>query len=395
MKRFFFCIFWVLCMISSSGQSMSDLRSKKESTEKAIRLTSTLLEEVRKNEKVSLNKLNLIGQQIQNRNYLIQNINAEYVMLDSYVAENTAVVNMLREDLDALKKEYTALIRFAQKSKSGDKLLIFLLSSENLNQAYKRLLYLRQYTRYRKTQVEAINALSELIRKKAADLEKQKQQKLALLRTKQNENRMLEREKTEHNKTIESLRRQQQDLRKKLKEQEKIQNELDRAIERLLQEETSKTATGKSEFRLTPEQKLLAADFEKNKGRIPWPVERGIITERFGVHPHPILKQITVKSNGIDITTQSGSKARAVFSGEVSRVFAISGGNMAVIIRHGTFLTVYSNLKEVFVKAGQKVVLKQEIGTIFTDSNDDNKTVLKFQVWRENQKLDPQDWISR
>jgi septal ring factor EnvC (AmiA/AmiB activator) len=257
------------------------------------------------------------------------------------------------------------------------------------------MLYLRQYTKYRKTQVEAINALSELIRKKAADLEKQKQQKLALLRTKQNENRMLEKEKTEHNKTIESLRRKQQDLRKKLKEQEKIQNELERAIERLLQEETSKTATGKSEFRLTPEQKLLAADFEKNKGRIPWPVERGIITERFGVHPHPILKQITVKSNGIDITTQSGSKARAVFSGEVSRVFAISGGNMAVIIRHGTFLTVYSNLKEVFVKAGQKVVLKQEIGTIFTDNNDDNKTVLKFQVWRENQKLDPQDWISR
>ncbi|MGV8092343.1 MAG: murein hydrolase activator EnvC family protein [Mangrovibacterium sp.] len=394
MKRFFFSIFPVLFAISSFGQSMSELRSQKENAEKAIRLTSTLLEETRKNEKASLNKLSLINSQIENRNTLIRNINAEYVLLDNYVSENTEVVNMLQHDLADLKKEYAAMVRFAQKSKSNNDLLIFLLSAESLNQAYKRLLYMRQYTRYRKSQLEVISALSELIKKKAADLEKQKQQKLQLIRSKQQENILLEREKAEQNRSVASLRQTQQDLRRKLREQEKIQNELDRTIEKLLREEARKTS-GKEEFVMTPEQKLLAADFEKNKGRIPWPVERGIITERFGVHPHPVLKLITVKNSGIDISTQSGAKARAVFSGEVSRVFAISGGNMAVIIRHGTFLTVYSNLKEVYVKAGQKVSLKQEIGTIFTDSNDGNKTVLKFQVWKENQKLDPQDWISR
>ncbi|MEL7585766.1 MAG: peptidoglycan DD-metalloendopeptidase family protein [Prolixibacteraceae bacterium] len=394
MKRFFLSILPVFFVMACLGQSMSELRKQKENAAEAIRLTSTLLEEARKNEKTSLNKLNLIGRQIENRNLLIRNINAEYELLDTYVSENTAIVKMLQRDLAELKKEYASMVRFAQKSKNSNDVLVFLFSAENLNQAYRRLLYLRQYTKYRKTQVEAISALSGLIDNKAAELEKQKQQKLLLIRSKQQENRTLEREKSEQSQSVAVLRQKQQDLRKKLKEQERVQNELNRAIEKLLQEEVSKRG-GKEEFRMTPEQKLLAADFAKNKGRIPWPVERGIITERFGVHPHPLLKQITIKNNGIDISTRSGSKARAVFAGEVSRVFAISGGNMAVIIRHGTFLTVYSNLKEVYVKAGQKVSLKQEIGSIFTDGSDGNKTVLKFQVWKENQKLDPQDWISR
>jgi murein DD-endopeptidase MepM/ murein hydrolase activator NlpD len=121
-------------------------------------------------------------------------------------------------------------------------------------------------------------------------------------------------------------------------------------------------------------------------------VERGVITEHFGVHRHPVLKNVQVKSNGIEITTEAGSEVRAVFDGEVSRVFAISGGNMAVIIRHGSFLSVYSNLKEVNVKAGQQVKTKQKIGAIFSD---ENKTALKFQVWRENEKMNPEDWISK
>lgn len=395
MRRFFLGMMMTALVMSCFGQSMSELRSKKESAEKAIRLTSGLLEEARKNERVSLNKLNLISRQIENRKTLIESINAEYAMLDYYLSENTEVVSMLQHDLSELKKEYAAMVRVAQKSKSSTDLLVFLLSSESLNQAYKRLLYMREYTRYRKKQLEVIAALSDLIREKADQLEKKKQEKLRLLRNKQQENALLEKEKAEQNRSVASLRQKQQDLRKKLRQQEKIQDELNRAIEKMLQEETKKTTAGKAAFELTPEQKILAADFAGNKGRIPWPVDRGIITERFGVHPHPVLKQITVRNNGIDISAERGTKARAVFAGEVSRVFAISGGNMAVIIRHGSFLTVYSNLREVFVKAGQKVALKQEIGTIFTDTGDDNKTILKFQIWKENQKLNPQDWISR
>ncbi len=394
MKSFFFGLFQIFFVISSWGQSLSELRAQKENAAQAVRLTSSLLDEARKGERASMNKLSLIGRQIENRNTLIQNINKEHALLDYYVKENTEVVRMFQDDLTGLKKEYAAMVRFTQRSKSRSDLLLFLFSAESLNQAYKRLLYLRQYTKYRKKQVEVISALSGLIHQKTMELEKQKQQKLQLIKSKQQENLLLEREKAEESRSVALLRQKQQNLRKKLREQQNAQEELNRAIEKLLEEEAGNTG-GKAEFRMTPEQKLLAADFEKNKGRIPWPVERGIITERFGVHAHPVLKQITVKNNGIDISTQSGSKARAVFAGEVSRIFAISGGNMAVIIRHGMFLTVYSNLKEVFVKAGQKVALKQEIGAIFTDTSDGNKTVLKFQVWKGNQKLNPQDWISR
>jgi murein DD-endopeptidase MepM/ murein hydrolase activator NlpD len=145
---------------------------------------------------------------------------------------------------------------------------------------------------------------------------------------------------------------------------------------------------------MTPEEKLASANFEQNKRRLPWPVERGVITDHFGVHEHPVLKNIQVKNNGVDISTAGGARARSVFAGEVSRVFVVSGGNYAVIIRHGKFLTVYSNLVNVQVKSGEKVSIKQTIGTIGTDG-DDEKTVLKFQIWKENIKLDPEDWISR
>ena len=394
MKRFSFSIFLIVLVLSCSGQSISELRERKNSAEQMIKYTSTLLDEAGKDEKSSLNKLNLISSQIRNRNDFIQNINSELVLLDEFILDNTDVISMLQNDQAALKREYASMIRFAQKTRNSYDLLIFLLSAEDMNQAYKRLLYLRQYTSYRKTQAEVIHSISVLISKELAGLEEQKQQKIQLIENKRNENFQLEKEKEEQSQYVSSLQKKQQDLRRKLREQEKAQEELNRAIERLLAEETKKsTVTG--QFVMTPEQKLISADFEKNRGRIPWPVDRGLITEHFGVHAHPVLKQLVVKNNGIDISTQKGGRARAVFAGEVSKVFAISGGNMAVIIRHGSFLTVYSNLKEVYVKAGQKVSLKQEIGSIFTDTNDDNKTVLKFQIWKENQKLDPEGWISK
>ncbi len=391
MRSLFLSLFILLAALSSSGQSLTDLRAKKVNTNQVIQYTSTLLQEAQKSEKATLSKLQLLNLQIQNRNQLIHNINDEVNMLNATIAENTQVSEMLNADLKNLKKEYAAMIRFAQKSKNSYDMLIFLLSSENLNQAYKRMLYLRQYAKYRKSQAEVIRTISGLLDEKVAELEKQKREKAQLLTSKNEEARQLVGEKNQQSRQVQSLQQQQRDLRKKLREQQQEQEKLDREIERLLAEEAKK-ALEKGEFEMTPEQKLLATGFKNNKGRIPWPVERGVITERFGVHAHPVLKNIQVKSSGIEITTQAGSEVRAVFDGEVSRVFAISGGNMAVIIRHGSFLSVYSNLKEVNVVTGQHVKTKQKIGAIFSD---DNKTALKFQVWRENEKMNPEDWISK
>jgi len=146
---------------------------------------------------------------------------------------------------------------------------------------------------------------------------------------------------------------------------------------------------------LTPEQKLVGDNFVQNKKRLPWPVERGVITEHFGINQHPVLTNVQTNNNGVSITTEAGAKVRAIFNGEVSRVFGITGGNTAVIIRHGKYLSVYSNLREVTVKKGDKISTKQTIGTVYTDADDDNKSILKFQIWLENQKLNPEDWIGR
>ena len=394
MRSLFLSLLFFLCGLSLFGQSLTELRDKKNNTSQVIKYTSGLLQEAQKNEKASLGKLKLLNSQIQNRNQLIENINAEIDVLDQYIEENTKVSEMLSKDLANLKKEYASMIRFAQKNKNSYDLIIFLLSSENINQAYKRMLYLKQYARYRKSQADVIQSINDLLEQKIASLQKKKQEKADLLTSKNDETQQLLSEKNQQGRFIQSLKTQQRSLRKKLREQQKEQESLNREIERLLEEEARKSRE-KGQFEMTPEQKLVAADFEKNKGRIPWPVARGIITEHFGVHAHAVLKNIQVKSNGIEINTQKSSKARAVFDGVVSKVFAISGGNMAVIIRHGSFLSVYSNLKEVFVKTGQTVKTKQEIGEIFTDPNDDNKTVLKFQVWKENQKMNPEDWISQ
>jgi len=389
MKRLLFIFSLLLATFGLQAQSIAELRAKKSDAEKQIRLTNSLLEEARKSEQASLSKLQLLKSQIAYRSQIIESINSEIEVVDWSISNNNEIIGMLQSDLDQLKKEYASMIRFAQKNKNSYDLLIFLFSAENVNQAYKRWLYLRQYAKYRRSQAEIIRTVSESMDENLVKLNEKKQLKTELLQVKMEEFHTLEKERGQQNEEVTSLQKKQRELRSKIKEQQKIQDELDRQIQKILEEEAKKSG-----FALTPEQKLLASDFEKNKGRIPWPVARGIIAEHFGVHSHPVLKQIQVRSNGIDISTAAGSKARAVFEGEVSRVFAISGGNMAVIIRHGSFLSVYSNLREVTVKPGQKVALKQEIGTIFTDPGDGNTTVMKFQIWKESQKLDPEEWIT-
>jgi len=394
MKRLCLSIGLVFFILAVNGQSLSELRSKKTNAEKQIRYANSLLEETKKNEQASLSKLKLLKSEIAYRNQLIANINAEIKVVDWSIDNNNEIISMLQSDLVHLKKEYASMIRFAQKNRNTYDMLIFLFSAENMNQAYKRWLYLRQYTKYRKSQAEIINLVASELDENLLKLEDKKAHKTDLLQGKLAEFNTLQQQRGEENKVVLSLQQKQKDLKKQIRDQQKIQDELNRRIEKMLEEEARKTAS-KTGLEMTPEQRLVSTDFEKNKGRIPWPVSKGIITEHFGVHSHPVLKQIQVRSNGIDISTEAGSKARAVFAGEVSRVFAISGGNMAVILRHGSYLSVYSNLKEVFVKAGQKVALKQDIGTIYTDKADGNNTVVKFQIWKESQKLDPEDWISK
>ena len=405
---FMFLTIWV------NGQSLEDLRKKKQSTNEQIKYTNQLLDEAKKNQKKTLNKFNILNKQIELRTSLITGINSEVGVLGDFIDQNTWLVSSLNADLEELKKEYAKMIVFAQKNQTNYSKILFILSSNSFNQAYKRLLYLRQYTEYRKKQAELIQWIRDLIQVKVSRLQLQRAEKETLLEVKKREADQLTQEKKQQGKYLTTLQQKQKEFEKKLKEQQKIEAQLSNAIQKIIEEEVRKarerankakekktgkpgstTATTTTTYEMTPAEKLVSGQFEQNKRRIPWPVERGVITDHFGVHPHAVLKNIQVRNNGIDISTAQGAKARSVFSGEVSRVFMVSGGNMAVIIRHGKYLTVYSNLVNVLVKAGDKVSLKQSLGTIGSDSEDDGKTVLKFQIWKENVTLDPEDWIAR
>lgn len=392
-------IFWVtvcLTLLSANlfSQSVADLRQKKETAEKEIELTTQLLNEVQKSERTSLNRLRLINSRIEQRNNLIATISDEIKVYQECIDNNAMVIQMLRTDMEQLKKEYAEMVRTAYRNKNSYDLLLFLLSADDFNEAYRRYLYTKRYTTYRKNQAELITAVQAELNDKIYRLEQQNELKKQLIEDTNQETQKLTEEKTQQNTELQKLRRQQRTLRQKLNEQRKIEQQLENEIQRIIDEEARKNkAEGGSGFALTPEQKLVGDNFAQNRNRLPWPVERGVITEHFGIHQHPVLSNVKINNNGINIATESGAKVRAIFNGEVSRVFGIAGGNTAVIIRHGSYLTVYSNLSEAVVKKGDKVEAKQVIGTVFADPEDNNKSILKFQIWQENQKLDPEEWI--
>lgn len=394
--KFFILILLVIVTLTSTGQSLDELRKKKEKTNEQIKFTNRLLEEAKKNETKTLNKFNILNKQIELRTSLITGISSEVGVLAEFIDQNAWLVSSLNADLEELKKEYANMIVFAQRNQTNYSKVLFLLSSNSFNQAYKRLMYLRQYTEYRKKQAELIKWIHDLVESKVTNLQVQRNQKETLLQSQQREANQLSKEKNQQGQYLTSLKQKQKDFKKKLQEQQRIEAQLSREIQRVIDEEVKKARkVGKEKYEMTHEEKQVSGQFEQNRRRIPWPVDRGVITDHFGVHEHAVLKNIQVKNNGIDISTGQGAIARSVFAGEVSRVFEISGGNKAVIIRHGKYLTVYSNLINIQVKSGQKVAIKQTIGTIATDSDEGDKTVLKFQIWKENVKLNPEDWISK
>ncbi len=395
MRIIFIFTCFILLQYSCFAQSISDLRQKKLAAEKEIEMTTRLLNEIQYSERASLHNLRLINNRIIQRGNLVSALNEEIRIYQESIDNNVQVIAMLHKDLEQMKNEYAELIRSAYRNKDANDLILFLFSAEDFNQAYRRYLYTKWYTSYRQNQAEIIKTIQAELHSNIAKLEQQNETKRKLIEETETEMQKLAEEKMQQNTILKKLQRDQLDLQKKLNDQRKAEQQLENEIQRLIAEEATKNKEeGGSGFVLTPEQKLIGDSFVQNKNRLPWPVERGIITEHFGVHPHPVLSNVQIRNNGVNITTESGAEVRAIFDGEVSRVFGITGGNTAIIIRHGSYLSVYSNLKEVVVKKGDNVATKQVIGTVYTDTEDNNKSILKFQIWHENEKQDPEEWIS-
>jgi len=289
------------------------------------------------------------------------------------------------------------LIRKSYESKSLQNRLMFLFSSEDFLQAYKRLQYLKQYARYRRRQGKAISEKTKLLQELNQMLSNEKADKILLIEENRIVQREIEKEKKEQNSLIKNLERRQKKLASQISKKEKQQRAIDREINRLIREAIAASNSragkkGKKTFQLTPEAKLLADNFISNKGRLPWPLEKGIVVQGFGRQRHPVVKTTIIQSNGVVIATEPLAQVRAVFEGEVMSIIVIKGSNPSVLIRHGNFITLYTNLAKLYVKKGEKVNAKQAIGEVFTNQQT-GKTQLQFGIFNNVKALNPKDWV--
>ena len=374
------------------GQGLSELEKEKENTRKKIEYIRKLISETSKRREEGITQLGFIAKEIEMRRKVVDNIAFELELMEDDIEKRRKRIDLLNEEMEKEIDQYRNVIMQAFREMKGFQPLIFVLSSENFNQAYKRIKYMQKMARYRKAQAESIKERRKELLKEIGMMEERRKEKSRLLEEKRKENEVLEKRKSREKAMIAQLRRQEQKLRKDLKENEEIAARLEKTIKDIIAAEAKRREEAKT--KLTPEQAIIDKSFRSNKGKLPWPTERGVITGLFGEHEHPVLKGVKLNNNGIDITTEQGSEARALFDGEVSMVTTVPGANGVVIIRHGNYLTMYANLIDVYVRTGEKVQIKQKIGRIFTDEENDGKTVIHLEIWEENEKLNPQQWLS-
>ena len=401
-----------ICSFNSFSQisEKEALQDKKAKIQKEIKLTNTLLQKAKKEKNQSVITLNTLNKQIQSRQEIIQALDLEVKMasvqianLKQQIQETQQSIVTQQELLDTLKSEYALMIRHAYFNRNAYDRLAFVFSSQSYNQAFKRLRYLQEYSQFRQKQVEEIKLAEQKLSDELLALKRQKvlltvakNEKIQSLESSQIEVGILDSEQSSQKTLLSKLRKKEKQLKKELQSKQRLAKELDKQIRKIIEEEIrlakAKASKESDVLALTPEEQELADNFTSNKGKLPWPVERGVIIERFGLQAHPVLRGIETFNNGVKITTEEGALIRAVFEGNVSRIIDIPGAGKAVILSHGDYFSVYSNLLEVFVKRGQSVLLKEKIGTVLTKTNT-NESVTELQIWKGSEKMDPSSWL--
>jgi septal ring factor EnvC (AmiA/AmiB activator) len=391
-------IFLLLSAGNLSAQTTREsLEKKRVELRNEIRRINELRSSNKQKERSVLSQVEDLDQQIRSTENLIKVTNQQANLLTNQINANTNKISRLREELEQLKEDYARMIEKSYKSKSSQSRIMFLLSSENFLQAYKRLQYMKQYTNYRKQQGDEIKVRTEELQELNADLADQKEAKDALIAENRQTRTQLEKNKKAQQDLMQNIRSKEGEFAAQIRQKQQEINKIDAQIEKMIRESIAKSneesgSTERNVYELTPAAKALAADFVKNKGRLPWPVRSGVVTSRFGRQPHPVVKSISINNNGVNIDTNSGGKARAVFNGTVSEVQVLKGANKAVMVRHGDYITIYDNLEKVYVKRGDVVSTGQELGAVAT-SRTSGKTTLHFLIYKNMQKMDPADWI--
>ena len=435
-------VFLSVMVCTLQAQSVKELEKQRNKTLQLLESTNKMLNETKKSQRSSLNKLTIINKNIVERKTLINNIGKEINELDGEMQRLNQEKRLLENRLSTLKRDYARLVQEAHLNRSVYTKIMFVLSANSFDQSYRRLRYLQEYSDYRKQQVRKIENVKTQIVVKSDSLNRNKQTKVEVVKQKEVEANKLTNDQKKEKVMLTDLKKKEKKLMADLKKQQKIANDLNNKIARIIAEEIrkaelkrkaeqeraaaeerkrlaaeqkkqgTKSSTPSSEKEakkaekqapvqsasvsmLTKEEKLISGNFSANSGRLPWPTDKGFISGHYGVHPHPVLKHVTTNNKGIYIQTPTGTNARAVFEGEVTQRFSIPGSNNAVIIKLGEYRNVYANLTCIYVNVGDKVSAKQSIGKIYTDGDNDNKTELYFQIYKGRTLLNPEGWIAR
>ena len=455
--RFFLLlmVFWPLAPQAQQKDKKELLQQQRAKLMDEIQLANRILRDTRNDQKLTAGQIQTFAQKIRIREQLIRNIRKEIELIDKEVVKQEAEIQQLEAQIEALKAEYAKLIQNAYRSRNKSSKLLYVMASEDFTQAMRRVQYLRKYSAHRKDQVLRITTKQSELEQRVADLQKQKLEKERLRGVNENEKQSLVSEKTTLDQAVVALRGQEKDLLKSIDQKKREAQKLDQQIEKIIaaemrraREEAERKALEKSasevglvkgkdyqsktknkdlanliekkrkelskpdpsgigqtaantdappkpavSYSLTPEAQLISNNFVANKSKLPWPVERGVMVRDFGAQRHHVATQVEIFNSGIDIATEKGALARAVFEGEVTSVIGIPGSALkAVILKHGNYFTVYSNLIAVDVKVGDKIAVKQPVGEIYTNE-EQNESILHFQLWKDMDKLDPKTWL--
>lgn len=390
---------WLLMLVpvlSLAQDKKAALEAQKKRLQQEIVQINALIKTSAKKRANVLTQVETVQLKMDRQDALIRLTNRQINRLNQEININLRNIEKLRAELTSLKKDYAEMVVSARKNKSSQNRLMFLLSSESFWQAYKRMAYMKQYAAFRKQQGEQIAAKTKALQQYTTDLVAQRKDKKQLIEQNRKAQKELDSIKKRQNTLVLELKKRERNYAAQIKKKQKQQEEIDKEITRLIREaiaaSNKKAGTKTITFVLTPEAKALAASFVSNKGRLPWPVEKGIVTQRFGTQRHPVVRTTTIKSNGVTLSVPAGATARSVFEGKVLNIVQFKGSNPIVLVQHGNYITSYKNLSKVYVKKGDRVTAKQAIGQIFTNK-DTGKTTLQFSLFYNTTPQNPALWL--
>lgn len=392
--RITFCFLLTVFSLSVNAQkSRQELEKEKKENLKRIEEAEKILSETTSKKKASIGQLNALNYKIEVQENITSGITSEINLLDNQINEIGGIITSLEDDLTLMKEEYAKMLYAAQKSNQSLNALVYVFSSSSFYQMWMRLKYIQYYSKVRRNQATQIEAVKKILSDQRNSVEDKRIEKSTLLQEQIARNNELHQLKRKQNSLVTELNKEEKQIKNEISDRKNAVKNLEKLIADLIKKEIEKSSKGSSSsnFALTPEAKELSNSFSGNKTKLLWPVSAGFISQKFGTHPHPVYKNIQVKNDGVEIQTNENEQVRSVFNGEVKAVAFVPSMNNVVMVQHGEYFTVYARLKEVFVKKGDKIDIKQALGTVYT--NKDGTSELQFQIWKNSTKLNPETWL--